>query len=450
MLLIALPVGQRDNFKADFLFKFGLNMKINSEMIYHAEKGQGIIHLERKYLDREGTRLSEHRFTYRQSDFREDNVIRYSEDNGESFGEWMPCSESSSGSRFYGCDELHFQDIGHVYDPINKLHISTRLSRYSLGGHKAAYAASGLGEATYFDHQYLVLRRDGEDEPFAVQMIKYEDGRDFDENDPRDPDFLYKNIGYLNAPIVLKSGKIAVPVGVTVRYACKAAGLDVSEVFPTAPDLHRAVMVAIGEYDALTEKYSFEFSSPVIIDDLRSSRGIDEPIITELSSGRLLLVMRGSNERYSYTRIAEGAPSYKWFSYSDDGGATFTPAEPWMLDDGSPVYSSATISDFVRSSKNGKLYWIGNITDSSAYGNDPRYPLCIAEVDEDTGLLISESVTVIDTRREGDLPTVQLSNFSVLENRITGNFELYLGKVWQYDSADPFLGETWKYEIVID
>ena len=424
-------------------------MKIRSEMLFPAVKGKGVISLSRKYLDEEGLRIMEHRHACRQSDFYEDELIRFSDDNGESFSEWIPyvAENGSSGITSIGEDEVEIYDVGNAFDRENEMYLSTRLHRYFIGGHEASYRDLREGKLTHFDHQYILARRSGEDLPFLVQMIKYEDGCDFDESNPRNPDFLHNNIGYLNAPIVLKSGKIAVPVGVTVRNACKRAGLDVNEVFPSAPDIHRAVVVAIGAFDSKEEKFTFEFSSPVIIDDLRSSRGIDEPIIAELSSGRLLLVMRGSNARADYTRIAEGAPSYKWFSYSDDGGKTFSPAEPWRFDNGGYVYSSATISEFFRSSKNGKLYWIGNITSDKAYGNDPRYPLHIAEVDENSGLLKWDTVTVIDDRRDGECEMMQLSNFSLLEDRVTKNLHLFLGKIWQYDLSDPFYGETWKYEI---
>ena len=173
----------------------------------------------------------------------------------------------------------------------------------------------------------------------------------------------------------------------------------------------------------------------------------------ELKTGRLLLIMRGSNmkrERWN-TRIADGTPSYKWASWSDDGGKTFTQPVPWHFDDGEPVYSSATISKFIRSTKNGKLYWIGNVTDKEkTYANFPRYPLHICQVDEHTALLKRDTLTVIDTRREGESEQVQLSNFTVFENRETHCFELTLTKTGQIDGAPPYFAETWKYFICVD
>jgi hypothetical protein len=174
--------------------------------------------------------------------------------------------------------------------------------------------------------------------------------------------------------------------------------------------------------------------------------------VVELKSSRILLVTRGSNVQNAAwkTRIEEGTPSFKWFAFSDDGGKTFTEAEPWRFNDREVIYSAATISLFARSTKNGKLYWIGNIAPHTAYGNYPRYPLYIAEVDDKLGILKKETLTVIDTKREGEANEVQLSNFSFIEDRETLNFEICLDKIQQYDKNRPYFGETWKYEIVLD
>ena len=198
-----------------------------------------------------------------------------------------------------------------------------------------------------------------------------------------------------------------------------------------------------------TEQYDFTFSNPVILGDLRSSRGIDEPILAQLKNGRLLLVMRGSNvsRKQWSTRIEKATPSFKWYAWSDDGGKTFTDPEPWHFDDGEVIYSGATISNLVRSSKNGKLYWFGNIAPYTAYGNWPRYPLHMVQVDEQTGAAMKDTLTVIDTRRPGETELVQLSNFNILEDRETGCFELTLSKINQFDEKDGFWGESWQYDI---
>ena len=49
-----------------------------------------------------------------------------------------------------------------------------------------------------------------------------------------------------------------------------------------------------------------------------------------------------------------------------------------------------------------ELYWIGNITGHVTNEGWPRWPLQIVEVDETYGTAKKESLTVIDTRREGE------------------------------------------------
>ena len=424
-------------------------MNIISERLLEADEQRGIVDYARAYINSTGLECKLTRRVARESDYVNGVEFCTSTDNGKTYTEWVPL-EKSSYTEYFGEDELLAEETVRVWNPVHKHYVYTWWSRYFLEGHKKSYEQLWQhGNNTFYDHQYIAISDSGSGNMISKKLVKYEDGIDFDPRNPRNPEFLYKNNGFINAPIVLKNGDIAVPVGVPVPTACKIAGVDVEKVFPSCPTLHKGVIVARGKYNEVTKEYDFTFSNPVIIDDLRSSRGIDEPILTELESGRLLLVMRGSNVRSKpwNTRIAVGTPTYKWFSYSDDGGKTFTEASPWRFDTDEPVYSAATISVLIRSTKNGKLYWIGNISDEKAYGNFPRFPLYICEVDDGSALLKKETLTVIDTRREGETSKLQLSNFAVVEDRETGNFELYLAKLGQFDEARPFYGESWKYTI---
>ena len=123
-----------------------------------------------------------------------------------------------------------------------------------------------------------------------------------------------------------------------------------------------------------------------------------------------------------------------------------------MHDDREVIYSAATISRFIRSQKNGRLYWVGNIAPHTAYGNFPRYPLNIAEVDEKLGVLKKDTLAIVDTKREGETDEVQLSNFFIFEDRETGNLEITLCKVGQFntDKKLKYDCESWKYDIELD
>lgn len=427
-------------------------IKVIGHCLCAAEEDKGIVLFRRTYTEPTGLACKQTRTVQYESDFANGEEYRISYDNGRTWGEWQESARTNYFVR-YGEDEVSRENGSYeieFWNPVHNHFVGCMMTRYYMNGHEEAYKAWwSEGALTFFDHQYLFVRRPSEDKPYRCDLIQYEDGALFDSENPRNPEYLYKNRGYINHPIVLSNGDIAIPVGVPVETCCRMAGVDVKRVFPSRPKIFLGVVVAIGHFNPETQGYNFSFSNPIILDDLRSARGIDEPQLVELKSGRLLLVMRGSNAMSKgwETRVEKGTPSFKWYAWSDDGGTTFTEVYPWHFDDGEVIYSSATISQFVRHGKNGKLYWIGNITDYTAYGNDPRYPLQIVEVDENTGTAIKGSLTIIDTRREGESEEVQLSNFHVLENRETGKLELTLCKYGQYDASKPFFGESWLYEI---
>jgi len=226
--------------------------------------------------------------------------------------------------------------------------------------------------------------------------------------------------------------------------------VDVNEHFPSSPYLLRNMMVIRGVWNG--ETYDCFPSRPILISDLKSSRGVDEPTIAKLKSGRIVVVFRGSNvsSKAWRTRIEPGTPAFKWYCWSDDGGKTFTDPVPWHFDDGEVIYSPATCSHFFRDERNGRLYWIGNITDHKVFeGSFPRWPLCIVEVDETYGTAKKDTFTIIDTKREGEPNKVQLSNFDLLQDRETGKLEIRLTKYGQFPGVSQFKAESWLYKLTL-
>ena len=116
-------------------------------------------------------------------------------------------------------------------------------------------------------------------------------------------------------------------------------------------------------------------------------------------------------------------------SVSTDGGKTLSPVEEFRYDDGSSFYSPSSIHTFVRSRKNGRLYWVANILDQPSVANGPRYPLYIAEIDEEKIAVRRDSLMLVDRREENEPEEVQLSNFSIIENRRTFDIEIYLTRI---------------------
>ena len=398
------------------------------------------------YVNGIGLRRVEHRSLQRESDWSNADYERYSDDNGRTWGDWQDVHQQHTEVK--GEDEVNTYQGAETYNPRYGHFVALGMRRVFLGGHARAYQAYWeRGEASFVDHSLLTVRQDGSD-GYLTELIKYEAGADYDPDDWRHPAYLDHNHAYFGSGVeVLENGEILGTIAAGVRACCRLRGLDIQEVFPSCPDIMRGLIVFRGVFNPARGRYDLTLSRPIVISDLQSSRGVCEPTAIQLPSDRILAVFRGSNVMSANwrTRIEPGTPAHKWYCYSDDGGHTFTEPVPWHFDDGEVIYSPATISQLFRSEKNGKVYWIGNITDHTAYGNGPRYPLQIVEV-SDRGLLIKETLTVIDTRGAGDGPELQLSNFSMLQDRETGQTELYLSRLGQR-AANLWHADCYRYII---
>jgi hypothetical protein len=170
------------------------------------------------------------------------------------------------------------------------------------------------------------------------------------------------------------------------------------------------------------KKLEWEMGDPIQADPVRATRGMDEPTLAQLADGRLLVVMRGSNDK------RPELPSYRWHSFSSDGGRHWTKPAPWTYTNGEPFFSPSACSQLLAHS-NGKLYWLGNITPENPKGNRPRYPFVMGEVDLRTGLLKRESIRVIDDKGPDDDPLLTLSNFFAREDRESGGIALHMTRL---------------------
>ena len=169
-------------------------------------------------------------------------------------------------------------------------------------------------------------------------------------------------------------------------------------------------------------------------DPAYTTRGLIEGTIGHLDNGRLLLVMRGSND------ADPALPGHKWYCISEDGGYTWSNLQPWTLRDKSTFYSPSSCSQLVEHSS-GALLWIGNICPENPKGNLPRYPLVAGFVDTQSGLLDQNSLCLIDTKTDDDHESLQLSNFYAREDRENGDLIVHCSRLahaspqgWQADA----------------
>lgn len=218
-----------------------------------------------------------------------------------------------------------------------------------------------------------------------------------------------------NTPLVLKDGRVLVPCNVTVL------GEDGNYFAPPGAYTYTAAGVLEGRWRP-DGRLSWRLMDLVRIKPEQSLRGAIEPTLAEMPDGRILMVLRAN------AGTADSNAGYKWFSVSPDGGRTWTRPWPWTFSDGEAFYSPSSISQLFRLST-GDWYWLGNISPEPPSGNGPRYPLLVGRVDPLTLRLEMNSLGVIDTRREEDSEKLQLSNFTVFEDRETGDVVLRLTRL---------------------
>lgn len=206
-------------------------------------------------------------------------------------------------------------------------------------------------------------------------------------------------------PIGLRNGAILVPVQIC------PVGPHGTYHNPGGGYTYHDAAVLIGRWNG-SGRLDWRLSALVRGDPARSTRGVLEPTLAELPDGRVLMVLRGSNDR------KPGLRGYRWHAFSRDGGVTWSEPQPWTYTDGEPFFSPSSCSQLLTHST-GRLYWIGNISPTNPRGNLPRYPLVIGEVDTRSGLLARESLRTIDDRGPDDTETLRLSNFYAREDRAT-------------------------------
>lgn len=224
--------------------------------------------------------------------------------------------------------------------------------------------------------------------------------------------WIGKNAFYLgdlgDVPITTKQGRVLVPAHMTV--------LDTSgELYkpPHALTFTEAA-VLIGQWNE-DHRIDWRMAQRVPGDENLSCRGMIEPTLAESPDGRIVMIMRGSN---SHDR---NVAARRWISISTDGGETWPNAEPWKYDDGTSFYSPSSMSSLIRL-ESGRIFWVGNISAENAFGNSPRFPLVIGELDPTSLALRRKSLVTLDTESEEDRKRgrLDLSHIHLMESRPTG------------------------------
>ena len=348
-------------------------------------------------------------------DIWKNSVPRLSLDNGRT---WTNCKPRPAGydtRNGYTIWEWSWADP--IYDPASGLLVQP-------------WNRQLLVDRQYHDFPYYITSADHGRTWSDPEPLRYEEGEDFAPEDPAKPAFLLNNQAQPGFLIRLrKSGDL-------LLSACLANAPDDPKNGERVWKL--GALCWRGRWDAAGEKYQWTAGKRVQIDAEQSSRGLLEADLAELNDGRILVVWRGSDNQYT--------TGHKWFSLSSDKGMTLTKPAQWKYDDGSPFYSPSSYHRLLRHSVTGKLYWLGNISQEPPVGNSPRYPLIIAEIDEEKAAVKKKTVTVIDGRQPDQPAGIQFSNFSFFENRETHKLEIYL-TCYGEDPGNVHNANIYKYNL---
>jgi len=259
-------------------------------------------------------------------------------------------------------------------------------------------------------------------------------GAEFDARHPLPGIYTGKNCVMLGdvpcLPITLTDGSILLPTQTTL--------LDANGKLYNPGGGYTYTDVTILHARWKGKSLEWRMAEPIKADPARSTRGVVEGTLGTLANGRLVVVMRGSNHHKPQL------PSYRWISYSHDGGWHWTPPAPWTYTTGEGFYSPSSCSQLLRHS-NGKLYWLGNICRENANNDLPRRPFYVGEVDQSTGLLIRDSLIVVDDLEPGDDPILMLSNFYAREDRETHQIALHMTRLFAF--KDGWVGDAYLYRI---
>ena len=296
-----------------------------------------------------------------------------------------------------------------------------------------------LGRLRYYFVRYAVSKDAGR--TWVVEEPVIHRGAGFSAEHPLPGVWRGKNCAYLGdttcTPLFLADGTLLQPIQVV------PLGDDGKFFNPGGGYTYTHAAVLRGRWNP-AGRLDWEMSSVVRGDPALSNRGMIEPTIAELTGGRLLMVLRGSNDRKP--EVFAG----KWAAFSEDSGQTWSEPRYWTFTDGERFHSPSACSQLLAHSS-GRLFWLGNLTPANPNGNRPRYPFVIGEVDKATGLLRRESVTTIDDRGPGAGELLALSNFFAREDRETREIVLHMSRLGAKSTSKKadFTAAAFLYRIAV-
>jgi hypothetical protein len=393
-----------------------------------------------QYIGR-GFLLCERRANTSSSDWSDTHRKRYSPDNGRTWTPWEVIYDKAPELNGFVQSGGPTQEGSGPLDPVSSMLIKPVFQRIIRGDPREAMSVLWSGDRRFSDHGFYQLSADNGKSWDQGHLLKYEEGSNFDPEDWGDSTYFRTNEMYIGDLCVHSNGTVIISATVPVIYRDEEDE-KVPVVFPSTyrEGCVAGAMCFVGKWDPARKDYNWRTSNRIFLPRRVSTRGLVELNLNELKDGRLLLIMRGSNVGLDSLEC----PGRKWISVSSDGGLTWSKVTDLRYDTGEQFYSPATMARTIRSSITGKLYCFLNINTDPPVGNGPRYPLQVAEIDEENVCLKKETLTIIDDRHpELDSRHLQLSNFGLREDRESQLVEIHLTrlgergggtKVWDADT----------------
>ncbi len=393
-----------------------------------------------------GLKRRERRANISSSDWTDTHRKRYSLDNGRTWSAWQLIYDKAPELNGFVQSGGPSQDGSGPLDPVSGMLVKPVFQRIVRGDPEEAMSAVWSGDRRFSDHGFYQLSADNGATWDQGHLLKYESGPDFDRTDWGNPEYFRSNEMYIGGICVHSNGTVIIAATVPVPFRDPE-----DEKAPIVfPNTYREGCVAgamsfVGKWDPALNDYRWSTSNRIFLPRKISTRGLVELDLSELKDGRLLLIMRGSNVGMDSLEC----PGRKWISVSNDGGLTWGEISDLRFDTGEQFYSPATFARTIRSTATGKLYCFLNINTIPPLGNGPRYPLQVAEIDEENICLKKETVTIIDDRHpELDSIQLQLSNFGLLEDRESNLIELTLTRIGERGGRPKIWdADTYRYII---
>jgi len=176
-----------------------------------------------------------------------------------------------------------------------------------------------------------------------------------------------------------------------------------------------------------------------------STEGAVEASFACLDDGSVLATTRtsGNEENGSYARV--------YAFRSVDGGKTWQAPFEIKFDDGTSLNVPTAMSKILRCSKNGRIYWFGNMLDKPVFGYAPRNKFVAIEIAQNPVRFVKNSVTVVAQSPLGK-GQMRYSNFMLYEDRFSRNPIVLMGEHMATEAwNDPeFVSNAYRYEMDVE